>query len=218
MANYQSAIPYIQKAEGGLSRATTDTASRNPSPYTYKGQKGWHTNRGITWETFVGMAPKSGYSVTEDNFIRMPDSVWLSIYRKGYWEPMYGDKYDSQAIANAVVDFAWASGIGGATKALKKYLKTKGVDASGASSVADGFNSLVKRQGETKVFNDLIEERKRFFKSLNQKANEKGWLGRMETLRQQGMDMIKENPIKTVLITVGLALLAYYAYKKIKGK
>lgn len=215
MADYRNAIPYIQKAEGGLSRAITDTASKNPSPYVHNGQSGWHTNRGITWETFKSLAPKAGYAVTEDNFIRMPDNIWLSIYKIGYWDPMKGDSYQSQAVANAVVDFAWASGTGGATRALSKYLGKQGILATNAQSIADGFNKLVKDKSEAAAFNSLIDERKRFFQSLNQPANEKGWLARMETLRQQGtsilgagVEFIKKNPIKSgVAIALGLSLI-----------
>ncbi len=198
MASYDSAIPYIQKAEGGLSKATTDTASANPSPYVYKGTTGWHTNRGITWGTFKSLAPKVGYAISEDNFIRMPDSVWLGIYKTGYWNDMKGDLYDSQPVANAIVDFAWAAGGGGTRRDLSKYLSKKGITASDSTSIANAFNQLIKTEGESKVFNDLIDERKRFFKSLNQPANEKGWLARMETLRNQGVALIGSATTATI--------------------
>ena len=112
MASYESAIPYIQKAEGGLSRATTDTASKSPSPFEHNGKTGWHTNRGITWDTFKGLSNKAGYAVNKDNFIFMPDNIWLKIYRVGFWDAARGVLYTSQPIANAVVDWAWASGTG----------------------------------------------------------------------------------------------------------
>ncbi len=218
MADYKSAIPYIQKAEGGLSRSLTDTASQNPSPYTYNGQTGWHTNRGIQWTTFKSLAPKGGYEVSENNFIRMSDAIWLAIYRVGFWDVMMGDRYTSQPIANAVVDWGWASGTGdrGAKGALIRYLKTKGITANGYQTIADGFNELVKRQGEKKVFNDLVDERKRFFKSLNQPANEKGWLARMEELRDQGLSILgsgleyaKKNIATTIMLILGISALTY---------
>lgn len=212
MASYSSAIPYIKKSEGGLSRAVTDTASSNPSPYTYQGKSGWHTNRGITWTTFKSLAPSAGYTVSESNFLNMPDDIWLKIYKTGYWNPMKGDTYTSQPVANAVVDFAWAAGVGGSTKALIKYLSKQGMNADGPISIANSFNNLVKRHGEAKVFNDLIDERKRFFVSLNQPANEKGWLSRMEELRTQGSALVvsggkfvKKHWLATTLIVVGLS-------------
>lgn len=212
MADFKSAIPYIQKAEGGLSRSLSDTASANPSPYIYKGVGGWHTNRGIQWITFKGLAPKAGYEISEKNFIYMPDSVWLSIYKIGFWDAMKCDKYTSQAIANAIVDWGWASGIGdrGAKGALIGYLATKGKKANSYDTIAEGFNELVKQQGEKKVFNDLIDERKRYFKALNQPANERGWLNRMEELRKQGemvLGVLKKNSGKTLLVLLGLGFL-----------
>jgi len=230
MATYEGAIPYIKKAEGGLSRATTDKASKKPSPYIYKGVKGWHTNKGITWTTFQSLAPKAGFEVNEYNFMTMPDNVWLGIYKVGFWQPIKGDLYTSQAIANTVVDWAWAGGTGGAENALIKYLSTKGIKADGYESIAKGFNELTKKDGESKAFNDLIDERKRWFKSLNQPANEKGWLSRMETLRKQGSailgkvyeqtvvakEAVKKNPYKVIALTVAIVLSIHLGYKLIK--
>ena len=79
MANLSLAIPYIQKWEGGLSRATTDTASKNPSPYEHNGKTGWHTNKGITWGTFTDLALKLGIAISPFNFLQMPDFIWRKI-------------------------------------------------------------------------------------------------------------------------------------------
>jgi len=229
MASYESAIPYIQKAEGGLSRSTTDTASSNPSPYTYNGVTGWHTNRGVTWTTFVNLSSQAGYAVTQDNFINMPDSIWLSIYKIGYWQPMSGDLYNSQSIANAVVDFAWGAGVSGAKKGLIKFLSNNGINATDSTSIAQGFNQLVSTQGESKTFNDLIDYRKNWFISLNQPSNQNGWLSRMETLRQQGINLIgteveagvqfvKHNIWLTAGITVLFMFSLGVIYNKLKEK
>lgn len=211
-------ISYLQKSEGGLSRSTKDTASSYPSPYVYNGQTGWHTNKGITYKTFESSASGAGYSVTADNFLKMPNEIWGKILKMYYWDPMYCNLYESQAIANAVVDFAWASGTGGSKKALIKYLGKKGIKVDGAVSIAKAFNNLAKKDGELQVFNDLIDERKRFFKSLNQPANEKGWLNRMETLRKEGAillkDIVSSTGGKGLLIAAGLVVGMYLIYKK----
>lgn len=230
MATYESAIPYIKKSEGGLSRATTDTASKKPAPFNYKGQTGWHTNRGITWETFNSLASQLGYAPSADNFFKMPDDIWLKIYKGGYWNPMQGDRYDSQPIANAIVDFAWAGGVGGSTNALIKYLASKNIKADGVITISQGLNELTKKDGEKKAFNDLIDYRKAWFISLNQPANTGGWLSRMEELRKQGSSLIKEtiqkvgeatetvkkNPTTTVIITILLAVSGYVLFKQLK--
>jgi lysozyme family protein len=223
MANFMGAVAYIQKAEGGLSRATTDTASKHPSPWVYQGKTGWHTNRGITYQTFIQLSQKAGYAPSMNNFIFMPDSVWFGIYKTGFWEPMAGDLYTSQAIANAVVDDAWASGTGGAIKSLSKYLKFKGLTANNATELAKGFNQLVADQGEKRIFDELIDWRKQFFISLHQAANERGWLKRMDTLKEQGEALIggggggtgsgSGKIIIYVILLAGLAAAGYYYYK-----
>ena len=219
MAKAENIIPYIKEQEGGLSRATTDTASKNPAPWAYNGKTGWHTNMGVTYQTFSSLSSKLGYANTPDNFFKMPESIWLKIYRYGYWDPMQGDLYKSQAIANAVVDFAWASGTGGATKALIKYLKGKGINASNAKDVANAFNSLTVGGKEKKEFDSLIDFRKQYFLSLNQPANNKGWLSRMDALRKQGYSILgksfnamKAHPLVVGVIILGIAISAYYLF------
>lgn len=189
MADFKTAIPYIRKAEGGLSRATTDTASKNPAPFTYQGKTGWHTNKGITWTTFSGLASKLGYEPTAANFFSMPDSIWEKIYKDGYWNPMMAESFKSDAIAVAIVDYAWAFGVGGATTRLKKWVKsTFGIDAK---TMADVVNTVNKQSDEAETFNKLILHRKAAFSALKQPANEKGWLIRMDVLKDFGSSLLK---------------------------
>lgn len=189
MADFKTAIPYIRKAEGGLSRATTDTASKNPAPFNYQGKAGWHTNKGITWTTFSGLASKLGYEPTAANFFSMPDSIWEKIYKDGYWNPMMAGSVNSDAIAVAIVDYAWAFGVGGATTRLKKWVKsTFGIDAK---TMADVVNTVNKQSDEAETFNKLILHRKAAFLALKQPANEKGWLTRMDVLKDFGSSLLK---------------------------
>ena len=69
MADYTNIINFIKAKEGGLSSATTDTASRNPSNCgNGSNGKPYHTNKGVTWSTFKSLSSKLGYSATCDNF------------------------------------------------------------------------------------------------------------------------------------------------------
>jgi lysozyme family protein len=235
MADFNSAIPYIQKSEGGLSRATTDTASSFPSPYTYNGKTGWHTNRGVTYRTFKSLASTLGYEDNFNNFIKMPDDIWLKIYKNGYWNPVLGDKYNSQPIANAIVDSAFMSGVGGTKKVLGRFLGQKGISANDYPSFVKGMNDIVNKEGEKKVFNDFIDYRKIYLKGLNQPKNEKGWFNRMEALRKDGLSLlanikettaevidttqktIQKNPMITVLITTVIVLGVFTIYKTLKA-
>jgi len=231
-AKYDNVIPYIKKAEGGLSRALTDSASKNPAPWAYNGKTGWHTNKGVQYLTFKDMASVVGYENNAANFFTMPDNIWIGIFKEGYWKPMKCDLYDSQAIANTVVDFAWASGVGGARKLLIDYLKSKGIFADGSITISQGLNSLVKKDGEAKAFNDLIDYRKQSFKNLNQPANLPGWLSRMEQLRKQGLSVlsetftaasesIKKKPLESAAIALAITatiILLYISIKKLRNK
>ena len=87
-ANFERNIAYIKEKEKGLSRAKTDTSSRNPAPCLITDPKtgitadDYHTNRGIIWPTFKSMAPKLGYEASCKNFELMPDKIWVPIYKQ----------------------------------------------------------------------------------------------------------------------------------------
>jgi lysozyme family protein len=98
MANFnQVNLKYIKRWEGGLSKDPKDKASAFPVP----DGSGHHTNKGVTWATFTGLASEVGYKATPQLFYNMPDNIWLAIYKIGYWNPVQGDKINSQGIAEA---------------------------------------------------------------------------------------------------------------------
>jgi NAD(P)-dependent dehydrogenase (short-subunit alcohol dehydrogenase family) len=136
MADYTKIVSFIKSKEGGLSSASTDNASRNPSNCgNGSNGKPYHTNKGVTWGTFKDLSSKLGYSATCDNFKKMPDTIWGKIYKEGYWNPMQGDRIQNQAVANTFVEMAYMSGVGsntsskgaieGLTKALSAELAPK---------------------------------------------------------------------------------------------
>lgn len=193
MANISSIIGLTKKEEGGLSRATTDTASKYPSPYEYNGKKGWHTNRGVTYKTFEGLAKQLGYINNRENFINMPDSVWLKIAKKGYWDILNLDKMNSQALANLFFSWQWAAGYGWRNR-IQRYLDRKDIDWSTSNliNIPTIFNELVKKEGEKKILDELIEQYKEFYISLNQPANIKGWLNRVERLKEYAYTLLNK--------------------------
>lgn len=231
MAQIKYIIPFTYKWEGGLSRATTDTASKNPSPYTYKGQTGWHTNKGVTYSSFKSLSPKLGYKDTADNFLNMPEDIWLKIAKNGYWDKLNLDAVKSQAVANLLFSWQWGSGYAWIPR-VSRYLKTKGIEWVGGSyvnkvlklapdfnQIADKLNLLIDKQGEKKTFDELVEQKKQFLLSLGQPANEKGWLNRLEDLRKYSYGLIgkiKQNPIPTAIITASLIVGLYILIKTIK--
>jgi hypothetical protein len=226
MADIKYITGFTEKWEGGLSRATTDTASKNPSPYTYKGQTGWHTNKGITYGSFKSLSAKLNYKDTADNFLNMPEDIWLKIAKNGYWDIINLDAVKSQAIANLMFSWQWGSGYSWRNR-VQKYLVSKGINwsISDLKGLPNKLNELSDKQGEKQTFDELLEQKKEFLLSLGQPANEKGWLRRLEDLKNYSYtllgkttEILKKNLIPTILITTALLVGSYILYKTLKQK
>lgn len=192
MANLKLGIPYVQKWEGGLSDAKTDKASKNPSPYVYNGKSGWHTNKGVTWTAFKSLATVLGYAVNATNFLTMPAEIWEKIFIKSYADSMKAQFSKSDAIGIALSDFAWASG--GARKEIYRWLLSQykvNIFKNGSydmKQAVDFINTLPEEQ----TFLKIVNIRRDYFRSLNQPANIKGWLNRMNDLEKFGLELIKK--------------------------
>lgn len=223
MANFNVAAPFLLSAEGGLSRSSKDTESRYPSPWVYKGQSGWHTNKGITYRTFIAMSSVFKYAVSAANFFSMPYAIWAAITKNGYWDAIGGDQLHSQAVAIAIVDYAFNFGVSGATRRLRDWLmKNYAIPPSrlsGTKSLVDVINTLTDKD-ETSFFQRLIQHRKAAYLALRQPANEAGWFKRMAELQNRGITLIKRHPIRGAAIATALVIvlagagLWWYSQKK----
>lgn len=192
MANYIEAISFIKEREGGLSNNPHDTASSNPSPWTHAGKSDWHTNKGVTYTNFVNYAAKLGYAITADNFFVMPDGIWGKIFKTQYWDKMQLDNIKSEAIAVAIVDFAFNAGVGGATKSLKKFLfNNYKISVDSIPGIVSAINATAAKNEED-LFNKLLNHRKAFYISLSQPKNEKGWLKRVDELKNFSSSLINK--------------------------
>lgn len=119
MADFKRIIPLIKVKEGGLSKDPKDNAARRPVP----DGSGNHTNKGITWGTFVDNAKALGYQPTTALFYQMPDNVWERIFKRLYWDAINGDNINSLGVAFAMTDFAFNSGPGNAARVMQQTLK-----------------------------------------------------------------------------------------------
>jgi hypothetical protein len=220
MADFKYIKGLTQKKEGGLSRATTDNASRNPSPCTHNGVSGWHTNKGITYSNFVEASSKYGFANNCDNFINMPDAIWDKIAKGDYWDKLNLDSLKSNGVAFQVFSWHFIAGYGWYSR-MQTYLSSKGVSWNKKSStLSSALNQLIDKQGEKKTIDDLTEQQKEFYISLNQPANIKGWLRRIEDTTKYAYTYIgkafKKNKTNFALIGVALigsSLFAYWYYK-----
>jgi len=215
MANINAVnLAYIKRWEGGLSRDANDPAAVDPVP----DGSGYHTNKGVTWNTFKGLASRIGYSPTAALFYKMPDNIWLAIYKIGYWDPMNGDKINSQGIAELLADWAWGSGPGTAARYVQRYLVGKGykiaVDGAFGPASIKALNDQIKKAGATAVFNDLYNARLNFLKSLGGWQHYgTGWTNRMKDFYNYGIRVVNENPIPTGIVLAAVALALYFGFK-----
>ena len=228
MAVYTKIVSFIKAKEGGLSSATTDTASNNPSNCgNGSNGKPYHTNKGVTWSTFKGLSSKLGYSATCDNFKKMPDDIWGKIYKDGYWNPMQGDRIKNQAIANTFVEMAWLSGVGsntstrGAIAYLKKFFKSKyNKSFDNITEIVDYVNELDNNGQTSELFEKLYDFRKSLYTSFNQPSNLKGWVNRLDAFYLLNKPYATSTKTKTT-IAVGVLLIVagatiYYKYARTK--
>jgi lysozyme family protein len=207
-------LTYIKRWEGGLSRDANDPAAVDSVP----DGSGYHTNKGVTWATFKGLAKKIGYNPTAALFYKMPDNIWLAIYKIGYWDPMNGDKINSQGIAELLADWAWGSGPGTAARYVQRYLVSKGykiaVDGAFGPASTKALNDEIKKAGAKKVFDDLHTSRLNFLKSLpGWQHYGTGWGNRLKDFYNYGIRVVNENPIPTGIILAAVALALYFGFK-----
>ena len=209
MADYLIPIPFFLKKEGGLSKATTDSASSNPSPCLYKGVYGWHTNKGVTWSTFKSNSQSLGYEASCNNFISMPMEIWAKIFKLRFWNFWDSDNIPYQSIADFMTWTVWGSGGGqfgkvrGSVGFLRGFLVTKGLICNSKNDVKNHLISLAS-EDERKLWLDLIQYRYDWYAKLNQPDNLKGWRNGLDNYKKWGLENYtfsskNDNPLSAAL-------------------
>ena len=176
MANINNAnLDYILRWEGGLSKHQRDSASRHPVP----DGSGHHTNKGVTWRVFASVYGNEAV----DRFYRMTHADFKGIY-KLYWNGVKADLIHSQVLGEYVTDFAWGSGVAGASRQVQKWLNTQGykvgVDGKIGNQTVTAINQLIKDKGEKAAFESLNAHRRHFLSGLKDfDVFGKGWFNRL---------------------------------------
>lgn len=172
-------VKFTKKWEGGLSKDKSDSASAFPCPTPYKGILGYHTNAGVTYKTWVSFFGKDN----DQRFFTMNADDWFHIFKQGYWDSVRGDAFNSQNIAVIVTGMAWGSGARQAVKSLQVAINHCGfkcdVDGLIGKNTINAANSIEPQ----KLFDAIINERRRFFYEIGVGKNAKfltGWLNRLE--------------------------------------
>ena len=218
MADHTDAINFIKKWEGGLTGHPADSASNNPSPCgdDPRYNAPYHTNKGITWQTYTSSV--QGGSCEE--FLVMPDSVWLFVWKTKYWDRVQGDFIENQAIANAYASWAWGSGVAGASYLMQSMLMNKYgyrlEDVSTPSNRTAILNALA-RKDSAQLFETMMDTREQFFRGLSSFATfGTGWLNRLEDFRKYNQKYVgapdnSKRLIVMLLVLVALLIALYFA-------
>lgn len=182
MAKHLHIVPFLKKWEGGLSKNPNDSASSYYCPTSYKGVFGYHTNKGITYKTWVSFFGRNN----DDRFYAMSDEDWGVIFKAGYWDKVKGDEINSQALANVAVSWAWGTGVYGGTKLLQKAMEQPAVYCTGY--FGDITLKRINELNETEWFDKLCDERAAYFRKIGKGSNSiflQGWLNRLNAFRTQ---------------------------------
>jgi hypothetical protein len=230
MVNYKNIVPFIKLKEGGISGNPKDNASKNPSPCGKDGQGNpYHTNKGIQWATFKGLASEGGYTASCDNFVKMPNDVWLKVYKVGFWDEVQGDRIQNQAIANTFVEMTWGSGLGSISRGtgtlgwLNSFFKKNyNQNLTSISEMVDFVNKLDDEGKTPELFEKLNDFRANKYQSLNQPTFVKGWLNRLNSFYILNKPYATSQKTKTkTTIAIGVILILagatlYYKYGRTK--
>ena len=135
---------------------------------------------GVTIATYRSVF---GEERTVDDLKSLTDIQWLHIFNTLYWTKWKADQIKSQAIANLLVDWVWASGNYG----IKIPQRVLGVSIDGIV----GPKTLAAINGyhnQKELFEALWHEREDFFKRIATGAQKKflrGWLNRLNGIRYE---------------------------------
>ena len=123
MADFNKYYPFLASSEGGLSADPNDkSAAAYPSHYVmttgkWKGYK-VHTNRGVTYRTFIANAKAVGLKPDTPTFINLSYEQAKKFYKVLFWDDVYGDLIKSQAVAEILAEAGVGSVLG-----LKRMIK-----------------------------------------------------------------------------------------------
>lgn len=171
MAKSIKLIPFILQWEGGFVNDPADL--------------GGATNKGVTIGTFNEYRKRRGLpSPTVDDLKNISESEWHDIFKSLYWDRWKADEIKSQAVANILVDWVWASGSHG----IKRPQRLLGVKADGI--VGKQTIAAVNAMDAATLFKMIKADRLKFVDEIckARPANErfrKGWTNRINSIKYE---------------------------------
>lgn len=209
MANFYNIVDKTFKFEGGFQQFANDTAN-------YCDGQLIGTNRGISAIAYKGYY---GKCPTVDEMKALTEQQAKAIYKKNFWDYISGDNIKDESVAHIMFDAHIASGGAGVKRIKTAINKIKKifpvVDTSRITSVqANEINSLNQKQVFDVIKQGEIDNRNYLYSINPDKYGKfiKGWLNRLNQITYDGLSTIKNNPITTVLIIVGLSSLLFFIF------
>lgn len=200
--------------EGKGSNDPTDTASKFVKP----GQI--HTMRGVIWPTFQFYAKKIGLEPTYQNFLKLTEEQSnLILYQ--FYLACKGNKF-AAPIGLTLTEFTWGSGLGNASRAIRKAVRAFGYDQIAPTgtinaAVWDAANKIPVQ----KLYDQLWKDRKAFLigiadRNPSQKRFINGWLNRWKNFQDKFPNTIKAAGIGigALILGAGLFFLIRSQYAK----
>ena len=171
MANSSKLVPFILQWEGGFVNDPDDL--------------GGATNMGVTIGTYEAYCRKKGYPrPTIERLKNLTKEDWAEIFKTMYWDRWKADGINSQAVANIVVDWVWASGVPG----IKRPQKLLGVVSDGL--VGAKTIAAINAADPKKLFDAIKADRAKFIDEIckarpkNEKYR-KGWMNRINAIKYE---------------------------------
>lgn len=168
MAKSEILKPFILSWEGGFANIP--------------GDRGGATNKGVTIATYRSVFGKER---TVEDLKTITDIEWLHIFNTLFWNKWKADQIESQAIANLLVDWVWASGKYGIR--IPQSILGVSIDGIVGPKTLAAVNSYPNQK---ELFAKLWHAREDFFKRIAtgaQKKFLKGWLNRLNGIRYESL-------------------------------
>ena len=142
---------------------------------------GGATNWGCTqavWEQYIG------HKVTVDDMKALTKEEVKPLYKKRYWDAVYGDALPS-GLDYCIFDCAINSGVGRASKFIQELV---GVPADGA--IGNNTISAITQINAVTLINEFCDKRQGFLESLKTFPTfGKGWTKRVQEVRIKSLEM-----------------------------
>lgn len=214
MADFNSIASKTFKFEGGYQNYTTDTAN-----YCNGNLVG--TNHGISaiaYKGFYGTCP----TVAQMKALTIDQAKM--IYKKNYWDVIQGDLINNQSVAHIFFDAHIASGGEGIKRIrtyINKYYGTNKVLVN-TSALTNAHVALINAADAAKLFTIAKQgeiDNRNYLATKNPSKYGmflKGWLNRLNEIKFDGTNFIKNNPAIVIVFALLAMTLTYFTIQTLK--